>query len=387
MNSKSLRSLRGYHCCPKRTQSFAAPVRRCVPLALALVLWVQLAGAQSAHWFTPVPDEGQRLTGSSSGAVGLGINKVQDGLQIVSVAPKSPGGIAGLKPGDMLIAMDGKDVSSLDSDSFPTMIASMKPGSHIAVAYSRNGVELKTSLTIVARGTLDPTQAKIPLGVGQSIFDQRGAVVAVVGQMQDPHFVTVSLRFENWKGPAFQVDDAKFFALDGDGHQLTRWTLEQMKYSAQLWMAENQKGTEYALPPPPPQPRSFEISGTENGTYRLSPGMITGTSTQTYSVEPNLNDPQYQMAQAAYGLQTLLLSIRQYRDRKYNEKLFAAGQQELNTLDGTYFRSESPVIPGENREGSINYGSAQGVKPPFKVVLILLNPVAGKEETVSFKFQ
>jgi hypothetical protein len=152
-------------------------------------------------------------------------------------------------------------------------------------------------------------------------------------------------------------------------------------------MAQNQRGTEYAPPPPPPQPKSYVISGNENGTYRFYPGMATETSTVSYAVEPNLNDPQYQMAQAAYGLQTLLLSIRQYKDRKYDQKLFEMGQQELNTLEATYFRSLSPIIPGEHREGSINYWSGQGVKPPFKVVLFLTNPGTGKEETLSFKFQ
>jgi S1-C subfamily serine protease len=69
----------------------------------------QVISAQGrAHWFTPVPAAGQRLTGAESGIVGLSLNKISSGFQVQVVTPKSPGDRAGLRPGDVLLSVDGR---------------------------------------------------------------------------------------------------------------------------------------------------------------------------------------------------------------------------------------------------------------------------------------
>jgi len=52
-----------------------------------------------------------------------------------------------------------------------------------------------------------------------------------------------------------------------------------------------------------------------------------------------------------------------------------------------YLKTDSPIIPGENRTGAITYWSAQGVKGPFRIVLFLTDPNTKKEQPVTFDFQ
>ena len=48
----------------------------------------------------------------------------------------------------------------------------------------------------------------------------------------------------------------------------------------------------------------------------------------------------------------------------------------LSNCDNSYFKSQSPIITGENRTGSIPYwsGSSRPVTGPFKLVMFVVNP-------------
>jgi hypothetical protein len=51
-------------------------------------------------------------------------------------------------------------------------------------------------------------------------------------------------------------------------------------------------------------------------------------------------------------------------------------------------KSQSPVVPGENRSGTIMYwtGSNRRPQPPYRVIFFLTDPRSQKEEHVTFAF-
>ncbi len=165
-------------------------------------------------------------------------------------------------------------------------------------------------------------------------------------------------------------------------------SVDEVKYSIQAWLSQNWRGGNYPPPMPLPRQHQYVITGTENGNYTFTEmsgiGTVSGTSSSTYTVQ---EQPDY--TQAGYMLgYSLGLAIRQHADRKYNEQITEQAQQTLSQWDATYFNSQSPVIPGENRTGGILYwtGSDRQAAAPFKVVLFLTNPVNGKQEIAHFEF-
>jgi hypothetical protein len=160
-------------------------------------------------------------------------------------------------------------------------------------------------------------------------------------------------------------------------------TLDQIKYSIQLAVAQNMRSTS-APPPPPPTQRQYTISGTENGNYTLNAlggGMATMSSTTStnYTVTPQ---PDYNRLGYSLGW-----AIAQQRNRKHDKKLIEEAEKTLAGWNAMYLKTDSPVIPGENRIGGIVYWSEQGAKGPFRVVLFITDPTTKKDQTITFDFQ
>jgi hypothetical protein len=82
-------------------------------------------------------------------------------------------------------------------------------------------------------------------------------------------------------------------------------------------------------------------------------------------------------------------ALRQRADRQHNEQVLQQAQQAISQWDASYFKSRTPIIPGENRGGGILYwtGSSRSAEGPFKLVLFLNDPSSGKEEMVKFEFR
>jgi len=74
------------------------------------------------------------------------------GITVSSVVPGSPADQAGLKVGDTIVAVDGKDVKT--GDELVADIASRKPGAKIALGYIRNGKKDETTVTVADRAKL-----------------------------------------------------------------------------------------------------------------------------------------------------------------------------------------------------------------------------------------
>jgi serine protease Do len=77
---------------------------------------------------------------------------VQSGVTISNVVPGSPADSAGLKVGDTITSVDGKEVKN--GDELVADIASRKPGSKAKLGFVRNGKKEDTSVTIADRSKL-----------------------------------------------------------------------------------------------------------------------------------------------------------------------------------------------------------------------------------------
>jgi hypothetical protein len=226
--------------------------------------------------------------------------------------------------------------------------------------------------------------------VSQFIFGGNATIAAALNQGEqypDHAYLGVSIASKN--APPFVADDMRFFVLDGTGQQLRHVSLDEIKYAIQLTVAQNRKGGNYPPPPPPSPQRQYTISGVENGNYTVTNlgggmGSVTGTSTSAYTVT---QQPDYYQLGQSLGY-SLGLAVRKSRDEKADKKLFEQANQAIAFWEEKYFKSQSPIVPGETRGGGIAYwtGSARRTQPPFRVVFFLTDPRTQKEEHVTFAF-
>jgi serine protease DegQ len=78
------------------------------------------------------------------------------GVRVANVMPSGPAAQAGIRPGDLLTAIEGKPV--VDTTSLLNTVAALKPGSQAALTLLRERSELKVKVTVGRR----PTPAAAP---------------------------------------------------------------------------------------------------------------------------------------------------------------------------------------------------------------------------------
>jgi len=71
------------------------------------------------------------------------------GIKLTDVAEGSPAAAAGLAAGDVVTHLGGEEVADLRK--YTTVLATFEPGQTVDVVYDRNGQEMKTQMTLVAR--------------------------------------------------------------------------------------------------------------------------------------------------------------------------------------------------------------------------------------------
>ena len=254
--------------------------------------------------------------------------------------------------------------------------------------------KLKTvSVTVALRKNVlrnDTTwqqESMFPPTVGQTIFGGTALVMANLALTdQLPNDVILNVSIENKDASAFSIDDTKFFVLDGTGQQLRHVSLDEIKYGIQLQVARNWKSGNY--PPPPPAIPAATIHNFRRRKRQLH----DNKSGRTNGI--NLRHIKQQLhGYTAAGLQPARLfsgglAIRRHLDEKSDKKLLEQARATIASWEGSYFKSQSPVVPGEDRRGGILYwtGSTRRPQPPFRVILFLTDPHGRKEEHVTFAF-
>jgi S1-C subfamily serine protease len=111
---------------------------------------------------TPLPPPG----GPPRGAL-LGINigggpDLAEGVEVMGVSPSGPAAAAGLKTGDVIVAVDGKSLKkSAGRPASRELVEQMRrtpPGQQVRVDYLRDGRKLSTTVTTVAA---EPPMARL----------------------------------------------------------------------------------------------------------------------------------------------------------------------------------------------------------------------------------
>jgi hypothetical protein len=111
--------------------------------------------------------------------LGLNIANDDDGVRVVGVSPGGPGEAGGAQIGDLIVAVDGVDVSgSADGNStriFLDELAGVEPDAEVAVAVLRDGQPVE--LTIVARDRDVAGRADVAERLSRSARSPRAAQI------------------------------------------------------------------------------------------------------------------------------------------------------------------------------------------------------------------
>lgn len=92
----------------------------------------------------PLKPSGERVTLG----VQLGRSEETDGVPIEQVTPDSPAAAAGLKPGDLLLKLDGQPLGSVARLS--DTLAERKPGDRVTLTVRRGGKDIELAVTLAA---------------------------------------------------------------------------------------------------------------------------------------------------------------------------------------------------------------------------------------------
>lgn len=95
----------------------------------------------------------QDISADAAAALGLAEPK---GALVANVTPGGPAAVAGLKPGDAILKVDGRDMD--DAEAVTRAVTRKRPGDRIALELLRNGQRVTLSLTLVARPPEDLLQ-------------------------------------------------------------------------------------------------------------------------------------------------------------------------------------------------------------------------------------
>ncbi|MEW9855278.1 Do family serine endopeptidase [Novosphingobium sp. M1R2S20] len=156
---------------------FAIPAETAAPIVQKLIKGEEIERGYLGIQIQPVTEDL---------AASLGIPRNR-GEFIQAVTPGGAGAEAGLKAGDVVIAIDGKEVTREQTLSF--IVANEQPGSRVPVDIIRNGKQMRLTAKIgrrpsqeeLAQQTFDPEaeQGSDELGAPQQSQDQTAAAQAI----------------------------------------------------------------------------------------------------------------------------------------------------------------------------------------------------------------
>ncbi len=92
-----------------------------------------------SHYFDPKTfDRFQESTSGQFSGVGLSVTQVKRGLRVATVFAGSPAKRAGIRPGDVIVAVDGSSIAGEDADVSTAKIKG-KPGTKVTLSVLRDG--------------------------------------------------------------------------------------------------------------------------------------------------------------------------------------------------------------------------------------------------------
>ena len=145
---------------------------RHVPIEVYLSQWEKLKeGKTSGRRFNSNP---QPVQSPDRPMLGVKLGAGEGGVLVTEVVPNSPAEKAGLKGGDLIIKVNGKDVS--EPDGLIRLVGEFKAGDEISFVFRRNGAEKSGKATLIKLKDLmepknnpeDSSEEKAPSDRGES---------------------------------------------------------------------------------------------------------------------------------------------------------------------------------------------------------------------------
>ena len=129
---------------------------RHVPVEVYLSQWEKLKGGKtSGRRFNSNP---QPVQSPDRPMLGVQLGAGEGGVLVTEVVPNSPAEKAGLKGGDLIIKVNGKDVS--EPDGLIRLVGEFKAGDEISFVFRRNGAEKSGKATLIKlKDLMEPKSA------------------------------------------------------------------------------------------------------------------------------------------------------------------------------------------------------------------------------------
>ena len=173
---------------------------------MGLVVWTLVRFTQIEHWSPGIQFFGNEMI-QTKGLTKSAVNNLQEGtwfhlvriredggINVTQVEADSPADKAGLRPGDMVISIDGTDLRTRPEAYFQARLRS-RPGDRFDLAWLRDGRMHTGIVTLEAteqvRYAVEVNQEELVLGVGAMTWFQRGPFLI---------FPMVLLVFGTWMG-------------------------------------------------------------------------------------------------------------------------------------------------------------------------------------------
>lgn len=143
---------------PSDTWEKVQPAETAMVLELVASVARRIDQSTERPLFTPPPARSQRNAGRDPGeqaGYGAYFGSVPDfgqsgpGVKFADVREGSPAGVAGLKPGDVLVKFDGKEIGDLYD--FTYALQAKSPGDEVAVVVLREGREIQATVKLGRR--------------------------------------------------------------------------------------------------------------------------------------------------------------------------------------------------------------------------------------------
>jgi len=147
------------------TNSYYAPIADRKRLIYAAINGMLTGGTGDAHTIYISPEDNAALQSSLNGSfegIGAYVDMTTHGVSVIPL-PGSPAAAAGLRPGDLIVRIDGRDVTTLTENQVVALLRGVA-GSRVTLGIQRAGVHGVFSVTLTRRRITVPDVSSRMLG-------------------------------------------------------------------------------------------------------------------------------------------------------------------------------------------------------------------------------